>query len=321
MKLITLASATEFQYTVLPHLMRSHAHVHKRTEQCYSIQTELLKSYMLMEKGFGLQCLTSRNTLQVGRKPWDGSIQCDFCLLCHQTQTSKGPHNLLIFRRPKLARVARALTFQHSNPVSVNFRLTSPGDLAGCQLYVAVSYSWKRSPERVLNLDASSKYFVETSAGICVGKAPVDVIDRAVAFAASHDLSLLWIDQEVIDQEDATDKSQGIQVMDIAYERSLWPIAILDTTIVSQDKFDVLDLILNDAGISEGSDKEVEEDDEDVEDEGVEDEDVEDEDAEEEVDEEEVDEYVDQSHESAGTFKCRSVFHQVVDLARIASCP
>ena len=77
-----------------------------------------------------------------------------------------------------------------------------------------------------------------------MGKAPVDVIDRAVAFAASHDLGLLWIDQEVTDPEDATAKSQGIQVMDIGYERSLWPIAILDTTIVSQDQFDVLDPFL-----------------------------------------------------------------------------
>ena len=192
-------------------------------------------------------------------------------------------------------------------PRQRHFRLTSPGDLAGCQHYVAVSYSWKRSSERVLNLDSSSKYFVETSAGTRSGKAPVDVIDRAVAFAASQDLGLLWIDQEVIDQENASDKSQGIQVMDIVYERSLWPIAVLDTTIVSQDQFDVLDLILNslDSGIGEGNDEEVEEDDEDVEDEdvedegvedeGVEDEDVEDEDAEEEVDEEEVDEHVDQN--------------------------
>ena len=164
-------------------------------------------------------------------------------------------------------------------PGQRHFRLTSPGDLAGCQHYVAVSYSWKRSPERVLNLDSSSKYFVETSAGTRSGKAPVDVIDRAVAFAASQDLGLLWIDQEVIDQQDAMDKSQGIQVMDIVYERSLWPIAILDTTIVSQDQFDVLDLILNslDSGIGEGNDEEVEENDEDADDEDVDDEDVEDE--------------------------------------------
>ena len=165
-------------------------------------------------------------------------------------------------------------------PGQRHFRLTSPGDLAGCQHYVAVSYSWKRCPKRVLQSDTSSKYFVETSAGIRTGNAPVDVIDRAVAFAASHDLGLLWIDQEVIDQDDATDKSQGIQVMDIVYERSLWPIAILDTTIVSQDQFGALDLILKQL-----HDDEVEEGDENVDDEDVEDEDVENEDVEEKVDE------------------------------------
>lgn len=32
--------------------------------------------------------------------------------------------------------------------------------------------------------------------------------------------------------------------MNVVYERSLWPVAILDTTIVSQDQLEVLDTIL-----------------------------------------------------------------------------
>ena len=68
--------------------------------------------------------------------------------------------------------------------------------------------------------DGATEYFVETREGIRIGKAPIDVIDRAVAFAAIHDLGLIWIDQEVVDQDDPWDKSQAIQVMDIVYERS-----------------------------------------------------------------------------------------------------
>ena len=145
-------------------------------------------------------------------------------------------------------------------PGQRHFRLTEAGHLSSCQHFVAVSYCWQRAPKKQLTPDGATEYFVETREGIRTGKAPIDVIDRAVSFAASHDLGLIWIDQEVIDQDDPWDKSQAIQVMDIVYERSLWPVAILDTTIVSQNQLDILDIILRvDTKVGERVDEEVDE--------------------------------------------------------------
>ena len=61
------------------------------------------------------------------------------------------------------------------------------------------------------------------------------------------------IDQEAIDQDEAKDKALGTQVMDIAYERSRWLVAILDTTIVTQDQIKVLDSIPSlEKGVGDG---------------------------------------------------------------------
>ena len=125
------------------------------------------------------------------------------------------------------------------------FRLTNPSEFTGCQHYVAVSYCWERRPSQRSNVGAASNYIVDTPTGPRSGKAPIDVVNRAVAFAAMKNLSLIWIDQEVIDQESTEDKSQGIQVMDIVFERSLSPIAILDTAISSQRVLDAFDSVSN----------------------------------------------------------------------------
>ncbi|KAL9034509.1 MAG: hypothetical protein Q9180_005365 [Flavoplaca navasiana] len=128
------------------------------------------------------------------------------------------------------------------------FRLTAPGEFDGCSHYVAISYCWHRRPHQdgfVVSRDES--YSIETKDGVKAGKAPFDVIDRAVAFAAIHHAGLIWIDQEVIDQTDPTDVAQGIQVMDMVYERSSYPLAILDTKIRSQAELDTLHHILSES--------------------------------------------------------------------------
>ena len=130
-------------------------------------------------------------------------------------------------------------------PGQRRFRLTNADELNGCQHYVAVSYCWDRSAHHQDDIDASVSYFVETGTGLRRGNVPVDVIDRAVAFAARHQIGLIWIDQDVIDQDEAVEKARAIQVMDIVYERSLWPVAILDTTIVTQDQVNVLDYVFD----------------------------------------------------------------------------
>ncbi|KAL8702468.1 MAG: hypothetical protein Q9201_004358 [Fulgogasparrea decipioides] len=125
------------------------------------------------------------------------------------------------------------------------FRITAPGQFDGCKHYVAVSYSWERRSHRDKSVPPDEKYTVQTENGVRAGSVPFDVINRAVAFAAIHHVGLIWIDQEVIDQNDITDISQGIQVMDMVYEQSLYPVAIIDTLIESQEQLDTLDYVLS----------------------------------------------------------------------------
>ncbi|KAL8910637.1 MAG: hypothetical protein Q9171_004092 [Xanthocarpia ochracea] len=125
------------------------------------------------------------------------------------------------------------------------FRLTAPGEFDACTHYVAVSYSWARRPHQDESVSPDKSYTVETKQGVKAGVVPFDIIDRALAFAAIHHAGLIWIDQEVIDQNDAADVAQGIQVMDMVYERSSYPLAILDTMIQSQEQLDTLHHILS----------------------------------------------------------------------------
>ncbi|KAL8896886.1 MAG: hypothetical protein Q9192_002850 [Flavoplaca navasiana] len=127
------------------------------------------------------------------------------------------------------------------------FRLTAPGEFDGCSHYVAISYCWHRRPHQDGFVSRDESYSIKTKEGVKAGIAPFDVIDRAVAFAAIHHAGLIWIDQEVIDQTDPADVAQGIQVMDMVYERSSYPLAILDTNIRSQDELDILHHILSES--------------------------------------------------------------------------
>ncbi|KAL8858750.1 MAG: hypothetical protein Q9178_004667 [Gyalolechia marmorata] len=125
------------------------------------------------------------------------------------------------------------------------FRLTAPGEFDACTHYIAVSYCWARRPHQDESVSPDKSYTVETKQGVKAGVVPFDVIDRALAFAAIHHAGLIWIDQEVIDQNDAADVAQGIQVMDLVYERSSYPLAILDSMIQSQEQLDTLHHILS----------------------------------------------------------------------------
>jgi hypothetical protein len=65
-------------------------------------------------------------------------------------------------------------------------------------------------------------------------KAPKKVLDRAIAFAEFHNIHLIWIDQECIDQDDRTVKECGIQSMDLVYEQASHAVALLTTPIKSR---------------------------------------------------------------------------------------
>jgi hypothetical protein len=84
------------------------------------------------------------------------------------------------------------------------------------------------------------KYHVPRKRGDRENKAPKKVLDRAIAFAAFHNIHLIWIDQECIDQDDRTDKECGIQSMDLIYEQASHAVALLTTPIKKQAHLDAL---------------------------------------------------------------------------------
>lgn len=126
-------------------------------------------------------------------------------------------------------------------PTVTAFRLTEPGELKGCDHYIAVSYCW-RQPKNVV---PDRPYTVYTKVNADTresrpNKAPKAIIDRAVAFASFYGIRFIWIDQECIDQDDRLDQEVGIQSMDLVYQRSAAPIGILQTCLESQLQFDIL---------------------------------------------------------------------------------
>ena len=122
-----------------------------------------------------------------------------------------------------------------------SLELTSADLLAGCRHYVAVSYCWSTSEER--QAETGKTYTIETAQGPRANKAPSAILDRAIAYAAEYGLGLIWIDQECIDQDDRDDKENGIQSMDLVYERATHPVGLLKHHIDSQAHLDVMELL------------------------------------------------------------------------------
>ncbi|KAL8664897.1 MAG: hypothetical protein Q9168_007814, partial [Polycauliona sp. 1 TL-2023] len=122
-----------------------------------------------------------------------------------------------------------------------NLAITDYGQIKGCVHYVAVSYCWRTSED---TSDGRKSYDIWTSQGPRAGRAPRQILDRAIKFAASRNLKLIWIDQECIDQDNREDKELGIQSMDAVYIRSRYPLGLLTCIVPSQRHIDVLALAI-----------------------------------------------------------------------------
>ena len=112
--------------------------------------------------------------------------------------------------------------------------------------YVAVSYCWNR--EKVDWFDAGDEPPIQ----VCDGGAdtrssnvPPDVLSRAVTYSKSRNINSIWIDQECIDQNDPVEKEIAIQAMDLIYEGSDHPIAILEFCFETQAELDVFASIVD----------------------------------------------------------------------------
>ncbi|KAL2066580.1 hypothetical protein VTL71DRAFT_2651 [Oculimacula yallundae] len=129
-----------------------------------------------------------------------------------------------------------------SQPSVTALRLTQPGELRGCDHYIAVSYCWRQPKNNdKSNPDVRSyKVYTNKTGDSRPNKAPNIILDRAIAYASYYGIRFIWIDQECIEQDDRLDQEVGIQSMDIVYERSAAPIGILQTYLTSQWQLDMI---------------------------------------------------------------------------------
>ncbi|KAI8930575.1 hypothetical protein NX059_012185 [Plenodomus lindquistii] len=115
--------------------------------------------------------------------------------------------------------------------------------------YVAVSYCW---PPREEN-PAPRRYQVRDLDGqVRSSRALDDVLDRAVDFANSCGLRMIWIDQECLPQpnaasskDDWNEQELGIQAMDIVYNRAMVTAGLLSVEIDSQEVLTAIEILLS----------------------------------------------------------------------------
>ncbi|KAI9878596.1 MAG: hypothetical protein M1830_000456 [Pleopsidium flavum] len=115
-------------------------------------------------------------------------------------------------------------------------RLTDSAEFEECREYVAVSYCWgqqggSRDPAAG-GLDATP-YLVQTKQAVREARNP-SVLEKAIKYAADHDVGLIWIDQDCIQQDNAQEKEEQIQSMHMVYRMSNWPLPWLGTRTTHQ---------------------------------------------------------------------------------------
>ncbi|KAH8655275.1 heterokaryon incompatibility protein-domain-containing protein [Xylariales sp. PMI_506] len=107
-------------------------------------------------------------------------------------------------------------------------RLTSPGEMAGCTHFVAVSYTWNQPPHARKCYEGTAGYSIITDTEVRQNRAPVNILDRIIEYAIMRRIRCIWIDQECIDQEDAKDKERHVQAMDEIYRAARQVVAVLN---------------------------------------------------------------------------------------------
>lgn len=127
-----------------------------------------------------------------------------------------------------------------TRPCQTVLEFGDQSNLADPAAYIAVSYCWDRSNlEWFSNLSKGPIKILEADIGKRISTVPPDVLHRSVAYAKHRDINAIWIDQECINQDDEIEKEIGIQAMDIVYQESRHPIAILQYCFKSQAELDV----------------------------------------------------------------------------------
>lgn len=113
----------------------------------------------------------------------------------------------------------------------VTCKLTEKGYHPGDKRYVAVSYCWE-SFTSLDNVDGRSllspTVLVEQRGEPPrAPRCPAKVLTRAIAFAVSKGVSLIWIDQECVNQKDPADIENHLQCNHIIFNQAKFTICLL----------------------------------------------------------------------------------------------
>ncbi|TKA65245.1 hypothetical protein B0A49_07964 [Cryomyces minteri] len=130
--------------------------------------------------------------------------------------------------------------------------LTERSQFPECVHYLAVSYCWESASSIPVSAGHSTphQYTIETRNGLRRNKVPSHVLDRVIAYARGL-TKFIWIDQECIVQDDPRDQQDGIQAMDMGYQRASFCVGLLDVVIDQQRHIDALVAMYEAEGVNE----------------------------------------------------------------------
>lgn len=116
---------------------------------------------------------------------------------------------------------------------------------------MAVSYCWSSTPfPRSEDGEVGSEeYSIDTKHGVRSNKASSSILDRAIFFASERGSKFIWIDQECIEQDNPIDQRDGIQAMDLIYQRAWDSVGLLNIYVEKQEHLDALNLMFEGEGI------------------------------------------------------------------------
>jgi hypothetical protein len=117
----------------------------------------------------------------------------------------------------------------------------------GTKPYIAVSWRWNYQKPLKENMGAYEYLIQRPGKFPHSSKVPNVCLDRAIRFAQTHKIRLIWIDKECIHQEDEKDQNLGIQAMDMVYGQSKWSLGLLMATVETQWQLDCLSKLLSKA--------------------------------------------------------------------------
>lgn len=170
-----------------------------------------------------------------GSRP--GKHACDVC-----SMVSEFPRN----RKTRKFRLHR--------PADV-VSLKSFPDITVCSHYAAISYCWpepQQDEQGNLVMGERTYQVRDIDGKTRLNRALDDVLDRAVDFAISCGVRMIWIDQECLPQpnekspqEQKEDQQLGIQAMDIVYNRASVTGGLISTQVTDQAQLDAVYMLTN----------------------------------------------------------------------------